>query len=83
MNNPIPFPVQSHSLMAANCYGSNPGKQVSLSSVKKPSFPPVQIIGTCNWQMQTIGTQICNKKKVGFKKDKLFHELFNLSGANI
>jgi hypothetical protein len=32
---------------------------------------------------QTIGTRICNKKKVGFKKDKLFHELFNLSGANI
>jgi hypothetical protein len=32
---------------------------------------------------QTIGTRICNEKKVGFKKDKLFHELFNLSGANI
>jgi hypothetical protein len=38
MNKTIPSPVQLHSLMAANCYGSNPGKQVTLSSVKNCPF---------------------------------------------
>jgi len=38
MNNQIPFPEQSHSLMAANCYGSNLGSQVTPHPVKNRPF---------------------------------------------
>lgn len=66
MNNNLPFPVKSHSLMAANCYGSNLGLQVTPHHVKKTVLSACSKPMCFNLQLQTICTRFCNKKKVGF-----------------